>query len=152
MEESKITSDSTATKGPYRTAFSLRIRHPNIAPGQVTESLGIVPKLYHAVGERRQTPAGQMLDGVYAETYWLYRFPVGPEMTIEDGVEQAVATLLPKGNFFKDLVASGGSAELFIGVFLRRNMGVELNQGLLKRVTELNLNLSFDVYVPDGTD
>ena len=152
MDSSEDISDSIGDKGPYRTAISLRIRHPSLPPDVMTKGLGFNPELCHSAGSRREAPSGKRLHGVYPETFWLYSFPFNCEMEVEECIENAITALMSKEIFLRETIASGGSAELFFGVFLRKNAGIEIDRRLLGRVADLGLNLSFDIYVPDGVD
>ena len=61
-----------------------------------------------------------------------------------------VEQLEPCSQFFIDLMADGGSARLFIGLFLEQeNIGIEISPELQGRCNRLGISLGFDIYGPD---
>lgn len=142
--------ETEKNEGPaYAVAMSLRIWHPSILSGEMTKAIGLSPSLCNDVGAGRRTPTGQVLDGVYTETYWLYKFGFPTEPEIEDCITKALSMLSPKRDFLNRICSTGGRCELFIGMFLERNTGIELDRDLIRQVAEVGLALSFDVFVPD---
>jgi hypothetical protein len=135
-------------KPSYGTAMSLRIWHPSVLSSEITNALGLMPSLLNDVGARRQTPAGQILEGVYAQTYWLYKFDFPQGIEVEECIAKALESLSSKREFLTYIISTGGRCELFIGVFLERGAGIELDGNLVRRVADVGLGLSFDVYLP----
>lgn len=136
-------------KPSYGTAVSLRIWHPSVLSDEMTKALGLSPSLSNDVGATRKTPTGQILDGIYPQTYWLYKFGFPKENEIEDCLAKALAMLSPKRDFLNRVCSTGGRCELFIGMFLERNAGIELDRDLIRQVADAGLALGFDVFVPD---
>ena len=62
--------DEFAPRSHYHFRISLRVRHPYIAPEEITEALGIDPKRSWKAGEPRSTPKGTALAGSNRDTYW----------------------------------------------------------------------------------
>jgi len=51
-------------------------------------------------------------------------------------------------NVFKKVREGGGTVEFFVGWFIERNSGETFNQGVLKGLAELQIDLALDIY-PD---
>jgi hypothetical protein len=138
---------------PYSYAVSLRAWHPSIEPDVITSAFGIPPKRTWRAGDARTTPKGTPLDGHYKETYW-YADLVSREGGSSEACcfEEWLASLLEKfarySDFIATLRASGGKAELFIGLFGDRNFGFVLPPRIFRALSDIGLALSFDIY-PD---
>lgn len=133
----------------YGIAVSLRVWHPSVLSAEMTKAIGLSPSLSNDVGAGRRTPTGQVLDGVYPQTYWLYKFGFPKKTEIEDCITKALVVLSPKRDFLNRICSTGGRCELFIGMFLEKNAGFELGRDLIRQVAAVGLALSFDVFVPD---
>jgi hypothetical protein len=134
----------------YGVAMSLRVWHPSVLGAEMTNAIGLSPSLSNDVGAGRRTPTGQILDGVYTQTYWLYKFSFPKKTEIEDCIAKALAVLSHKSDFFSRICSTGGRCELFIGIFLEKNAGIMLDRNLIRQVADLGLALSFDVFLPDN--
>lgn len=150
LEEAEVNmeNDLIGDKPPYSTAISLRIWHPSVLCDHITGVIGLLPSVSNNVGTPRLTPKGQVLDGSYTQTYWLHKWTLPEGSEIETSLLTALDTLRSKAEFFKKLNSTGGRSELFVGVFLNKNAGVELNTNLVRQLADAGLGLSFDVYVP----
>lgn len=135
---------------PYSFSVSLRLKHPKIDPQIITHQLRRRPTRAWKVGDPRKTPIGTPLPGSYRETYW-YRTLTGGALSskrtrLEDYLDQLRSRLRPHAPFFRRVRSGGGNAELFIGIFGRRNYGYELSAPLLYEFGRIGLSLSFDIY------
>lgn len=57
--------------------LSLRIRHPDIDPEEISTSLALTPEHCFKAGDSRSARAGSRTTGHHSQTYWLA--PVAPE-------------------------------------------------------------------------
>ena len=117
---------------------------------RIGEVLRMEPDHSGSFGEDRLTPKGNPLPGKYKHSFWR-RSLVAPN---DDELEQSLAStaeqLEPYSRFFIDLMADGGSARLFIGLFLEQeNIGIEISPELQGRCSRLGISLGFDIYGPD---
>jgi hypothetical protein len=51
--------------------LSLRIRHPDIDPAEISTSLGLTPEHCFKAGDSRSARAGSRITGHHTQTYWL---------------------------------------------------------------------------------
>lgn len=132
--------------------FTLRVYHPSIDPREISAELGLPPVSCDFVGEPRITHGGKVLKGVHKESYWRTSL-AGDESGRDDlaaGLRDICARLEPYRFFTERIRAEGGRLELFIGWFLDRNEGLELDRDVLAKLAALGIDLALDVYPPDA--
>ncbi|MBT2766949.1 DUF4279 domain-containing protein [Stenotrophomonas sp. ISL-67] len=106
--------------------------------------LGLSPKISYSAGDKRVTPKGTELTGFRTETFWSHEWLVGD--SFEVAVAGISAKLLEKAEFLRHLKETGGRLEYFIGWFSTENSGFVLEHRLLKLISDLKINLAFDIY------
>lgn len=146
--------DRWATGGSmseYEFTISLRLRHPNIDPARITQTLGIEPQHTWRAGDPRLGPAGGALEGVYRESYWMGRLMEEPQLSserlsVESVLLQTLAHLRRSQNFLEQLDAEGGVAELHISMFTRADFRLELSAPSLMLLGRLGLAVALEVH------
>jgi hypothetical protein len=136
--------------GSYEFTISLRIRHPNIAPAEITRSLGIEPQHAWRAGDPRRDPAGVEINGSYRESYWMARLMAKPELaadqvSVESEVLRTLAQLRRSFGFLVTLKAEGGAADLHINVFAREEFSLEFLPESLSLLGRLGLTVAIEV-------
>lgn len=134
----------------HRFEVSIRIWHPSINPEEISNNLGVVPRVARMAGADRSTPSGRPLAGANRETFWSYRCPAVAEGGLAGAVGYCLEVIDVAEPFVRALIASGGRIELFVGWFCSGNCGDVLDSPSLGRLGRLGVNLSFDVYAPDS--
>ena len=90
---------------------------------------------------------GRELGGVYPETYVSFDLEEYEGQRLEDALKRVLEEkLVGKMTILSELVATGGVAEFFVGIFLNGNEGLEINAELVKRIASCGLGLSLDIY------
>lgn len=133
----------------YRYSISLRIRHPNADLSSAGKVFDLAPSNAWTAGERRQTPAGTLLEGIRSDSFWTARLLDGQSTSrpLPTALSELVERLRQGAIYLETLAASGGRSELFVGWFFDEgNSGDVLSFELLGRLAELKLDVSFDVY------
>lgn len=134
-------------KPPIRFAISLRLRHPCWEPGDISENLQLLPRHSWKAGDDRQTPSGKVIGGRRDETYWTSVLKEGSSATLAEEVENWTGRLKGKSEFLDRFTSTGGSIEFFVGWFPSEISGGEsFDWELLKRLAELRIALTFDIY------
>jgi hypothetical protein len=136
----------------YRYAISLRIRHPDADPERFTTQLGMEPSHAWRAGGPRMTPAGTPLPGVHRETYWTsgsLERGGWPGRSLTAALKVLLDELEPQKFLFRSVCAEGGRVEFFIGWYFTRNSGDVVDAATLKRMGDLGIDLSLDLYPPD---
>ena len=132
----------------YRYSFSLRLRHPFMAPQDITDALGLQPSRSWRGREPRSMPTGTPLSGVNSDIYWTTKLGEGswPPTSLPTAIGAALDELSDRRAFLHQIRAEGGQAEFFIGWFFEGQSGDTLPYGLLAQAADLGIDLSFDVY------
>jgi hypothetical protein len=137
----------------YHHKVSLRISHPAIDPSEITATLGPTPDHAWRAGEPRTGTRGQPGKGYWKKSYWCLSLAQGDaqQNDLPNALTAAVETLSPHRTFFERIRSEGGGVEFFIGWFMDRLMAGEiLDCVLLRRIGELGIDLSFDIYERDN--
>ncbi len=135
----------------YEFTVSLRIRHPDIEPAQITQALGIEPQHTWKAGDTRRGPTGESLEGTYRESYWMARLMDEPQLSSElvsvEGVLLQTLTQLGRSqDFLSRLSEGGGVAELYISMFARKHFRLELSSQSLALLGRLGLGIAIEVH------
>lgn len=131
----------------YRYKVSLAITHPTISAARIGEVLRMEPDHSGSFGGARLTPKGSSLAGTYKESFWRRSLVVPDNDELEQFLASTVEQLEQYSQFFTDLKADGGTARLFVGLFLEQeNIGIEISPELQGRCSRLGLSLGFDIY------
>jgi hypothetical protein len=141
----------------YEFTMSLRIRHPNVDPAQVTRTLGISPQHTWRAGDTRRDSEGSALYGEYRETFWMGGLMAQPKLASErTGVESELTKILAQlrksQDFLESLKEQGGVAELHVSIFAREEFRLEFLPDSLALLGRLGLTVAVEVKPhPGGT-
>jgi hypothetical protein len=142
--------DEFAPRSHYHFRISLGVRHPGIAPEEVSEALGIEPKHSWKAGEPRETPTGTPLTGLNRDTYWTAEIAAGRwPSNINEAIHDTLRKLTRYRSFLHRVRTEGGTVELFVGWFFENQSGDVLTHQCLALAGDLQIDLSFDVYSPE---
>ena len=141
----------------YEFTISLRLRHPDIDPTRITQTLGIEPQHTWKAGDPRRDPAGEALEGVYRESYWMGRLMDEPQLSsarlsVESVLLQRLANLRRSHDFLEQLHAEGGVAELHVSLYAREAFRLELSEESLGLLGRLRLAVALDVHPRPSPD
>lgn len=140
--------DNEVPMSTYTSSVNVVIRHPSRHVDEIATSLEWEPHGAWSVGEDRVTPAGTVLPGIRQETMCSFRFERD-----DDQLTAALATtlkhLVSKHLFIKDLLASGGTLAINIGLNGHVNSSLDLSPEQLQTICELSIRLSVECF-PDG--
>jgi len=115
-------------------------------PRRISKALNLRPEFSWKAGERRQTPAGRPLAGIRTGTYWCCVIPRAGQQQLCASLEAVADRLAPHCRFLRGISQDGGSLELFVGWYSDTNSGEEFSWKLLRKLANLHLDLSLDVY------
>jgi uncharacterized protein DUF4279 len=150
---------------PAQFSVTLRLRHPEIDPAEISRRLGIEPQHTWRAGDPRRLESGEIGEGVYRETYWVGLLPLAQTIEMLSGrrdphavgtppLEEAAAqgalflTLLKmkrSAAFWKVFAEQGGSVHCLLQVHCRDRFQFEMSPALLAICVELKVSLSIDV-------
>jgi hypothetical protein len=116
-------------------------------PDDISRALGVKPKVKWKAGDRRSTPTGQLLEGTNEHTYWCSEAIRGTGWELSERLTSQVVALYTHEDFLRRFSATGGTVEYSVGCFGdRENIGITLEADLLKRLGNLDVELSLDIY------
>jgi len=142
---------ASSSMSEYEFTISLRIRHPSIDPATITRMLGMEPQHTWHSGAPRRGPAGEALEGVYRESYWMGRLMEEPQLSsaqvsVESVLLRTLAHLRRSQDFLEQLHGAGGVAELYVTLFAREDFRLELSAQSLALLGRLGLAVALDVH------
>ena len=134
----------------YEFMMSLRIRHPQIDPAEITRGLGLVAQHTWRAGDLRLGSAGDEVGGTHHETYWMGGLMAKPELardhvSVEGQIMHTLGTLRRCFQFLETLQAQGGSAELHISLYARDEFRLQLLPESLALLGRLGLTVALEV-------
>ena len=135
----------------YEFTISLRLRHPRIDPSRITQMLGMKPQHTWKAGDPRRDPAGEALEGVYHDSYWMGRLMEEPQLSsarlsVESVLLQTLAHLRRSHDFLEQLHSEGGVAELHVSLYAREDFRLELSAQSLALLGRLGLAVALEVH------
>lgn len=114
---------------------------------------GLIPGRLTNIHEERTTPVGRKLDGEYRES--IFRFTFSNEIyssatkTCETEINEILQKLESNVNIFNEVRDISGVSQLVVAMYIDANSSLSLDPDLLKRISELNIEFSLDLYPPD---
>jgi hypothetical protein len=124
----------------------LRIRHPNIDPAEITQTLGLVPQHSWRAGETRRTAQGAPLEGAYRESFWTAEFQelesgLKGVREIEAVLMTAVVQLRRSQAFLSKLHSESGTVELSVEIMGSRDFTLTLSPQLVSLLARAGVSL-----------
>jgi hypothetical protein len=131
----------------HEYSIALRIRHPRIAPEELSRAVGFEPQHSWRGGDPRQSASGETRSGVYRETYWVGFVPtlVPYAPSTFDPQASLLYTLLRMkraGTFWRGLVEEGGTIECLIEIVSGDGFTLDLSPALLSLLVQLRIGLT----------
>jgi hypothetical protein len=133
-------------RSKYR--ISLRIRHPSVDPGFISLKLGLKAISAWKAGERRVAPNGNEV-GIAEHSFCNLSLDTVPDLYLADALKVHVQQLSAHSEFLRELVATQGRIEFYVGWFVDRHVGDIFDAGLLQSLGTLGIDLVLEVYGPD---
>jgi hypothetical protein len=125
---------------------SLRVWHPTMRGSTIAEKLDFAPKFVHNVGERRVTPAGNMLEGNHENSYVAMPLVRKVEVELDEELVRWCSILEKHVAFLHELKDTGGKLEFYVSAFLSGLGGFELDNLTLQRIQTLGLGVAIELY------
>lgn len=125
---------------------SLRFFGKSFDPSDLAAEIGMKPVYTHKIGERRKTPKGTALEGVYDVSYCSCDVERLDDEELSETLRRSVDFLEQHKDLFNKIRSQGGRAEFFIGWFSTGNTGDTLPYELLAKLGALKIDLALDVY------
>jgi hypothetical protein len=130
-----------------RYAMSLRVRHPNLDPALLTQTLHLEPLHSWRAGEPRRSVTGAALGGEHRESFWSAPLPgqaVGAAaFPLELFLGQQLVQLNRHREFLARLQDEGAQISLLIEVSPVENAALTLSTGVARKLADLNIEVEF---------
>jgi len=136
------------TSEPLRYTVRLMIKHPNIDPAKITQTLGLKPNVSGIAGSRRVTPAGKVLPSVHEVNLWSHSFRVERNRLFFMDVTKVIERLEPHKDFLLKIIDGGGTIDLIVNLPGDVNIGSTLSWREMARLCALRIDLGVEVF-PD---
>ncbi len=130
----------------FSFAVSLRMRHPDRDPKEISEILQMDAHRSWRAGAARVTPQGAALEGVHESSYWTHNLHITGDDELTDVLSKHLDVLESHREFLERFVRTGGRLEYFVGWFSGANSGGQFSVALLAKLVSLNIELALDVY------
>jgi hypothetical protein len=131
----------------FSYAISLRVRHPNLDPALLTQTLHIEPQHCWKAGEPRRSATGAALGGEHRDSYWSAPLPgqaVGVAASpLELFLGQQLVQLARHREFLGRLQDEGAQVSLLIEMASVDNAILTLGTGVSRKLADLNIELEF---------
>ena len=136
-----------------RFDIDLFIIHPTLDPARIGEALGLAAKVVQRVGDRRRTPSGRLLEGVYRDTRWRHRrrFETSGQHFAEKIIE-LLADIETSKAFFHELRSTGGSACVIVHLLGDGYLGDKVSRDTLTKLVDLKLDFGVECYIEPQSD
>lgn len=141
------TAPSTASED-VRGSFVLRlvIKHPSLSLIAISNEMPIERHQGHGVGEKRKTPKGTELEGVYGETFWGYSEHIYGRRDFLSCATSLLDSLQGKRDFFLDVVSSGGKVAVYVDILDGKNIGDVLTPKQLESFSLMGVELGVEFF------
>ena len=129
-----------------KTKVSLRIFGQDLIPEEITALLGCLPTQSAKVGDvdPRQMPSSRIVK----EGFWRLEFDKENILPLEKKVDLLLNELTNDLKSWETITLKF-KAEIFCGLFLNNfNEGFMLSPKLTKKLSDRNLEIGFDIYLP----
>lgn len=130
---------------PARHRISLRVRHPVMGCEEISEGVGLVPRISYSAGDKKPEPQTDGAVGIRAETFWSHEW--ASHGSFEEDILNLSNYVSGRRDFLKSLLETGGRVEYFIGWFMSKDEVFCLDHRISRIIAEFAIDLVFDVYV-----
>jgi hypothetical protein len=124
---------------PFEYNVSLRLKHPEIEPDDISRVLGLVPRSSGAEGE-----AGEA--ALRSEHYWVYWFEQPDGVGLRDYLKILMGKLAEHRSVFDKVTSTQGRVQLFITLPAGKSAGEVLDWQVLQKLAEMRIDLAFEIY------
>jgi hypothetical protein len=131
----------------FTYAVSLRVRHPNLDPAVLTETLRFAPLHSWKAGDPRRSATGAVLGGEHRDSYWSAPLPGDTAgvagFPLELFMAQQLLQLNRHREFLSRIQAESGQVSLLVEISPVENAVLTLSTGISRKLADLNIEVEF---------
>jgi hypothetical protein len=134
--------------------LSLRIRHPDIDPAEISAGVGLEPEHCFRAGEPRKTRGQDHAAGKHTQTYWLAAIdpdawdePIGeslPARNLEGMLFYVLLRLNTQHTFLQRIQSEGGDVALLVVIDRKSAADFALPVTLARLLVQLGVSIEFN--------
>jgi len=133
-----------------RSTVSIRLFGSELDPEQITQLLSCEPSSAAKTDEKIITSKGK--ERIIKKGFWFLNYGESDELIIEEKIETLFGKMTDNLESWREVTRNLDTADIFCGLFIDNwNEGFLLSQSTLRKISERNLEISFDVYSPTDT-
>jgi hypothetical protein len=133
-----------------RSRVSIRLCGSELNPEKITQLLGCEPTSAAKTGEKIIKRNGQ--ERVVKTGFWHFSYGESDDVIIEEKIELLFGKLTNNLESWQEATKNLDLADIFCGLFIDNwNEGFTLSQSTLRKISERNLKIGFDIYSPTDT-
>ena len=121
--------------------ISFRAHHPSADPAQLAGAFRWIPKRSWRAGRRRTTGSGRSLPGYYKTSYVTSALSSPRFLPLPEFVNRILDHLERQSGLLQRWKESGGTLDLWIGLYLTKPAGDTLEAATVARCAERGLDL-----------
>jgi len=130
-------------------SIDFRARHPTRSAEDISSKIKMTPVVAYNAGHPRTTPKGKFpRGGNWPETYCVYDIMRHAPGLFTEGLAKCLGEFEALSSVFDGLISEGGRFEFYIWIYPNQDwlLGFELDADLIKRIANLNFQLSVDFH------
>lgn len=124
-----------------RYSVSLQIWHPEADPAIIIGGIGLSPRRFWKVGDKRALSKGAIVDGVYRESYCLFDLESSEDKELSDFLGEVIDGLANATDFISQLRQTGGKVSFFVAWEQGDCRGEIFEVALLSRMARAGIDL-----------
>jgi hypothetical protein len=130
-----------------RSTVSIRLFGVKLDPEYLTQCLGCSPTSAAKTGEKITKPNGKTR--IVKMGFWHLAYGASDAVILEEKIELLFGKLTDNLDVWKEITESAEGADLFCGLFIDRwNEGFILSPSIMRKISDRNLEIDFDIYTP----
>ena len=133
-----------------RSTVSIRLFGSELNPDKITQLLGCEPSSAAKTGEKIIERNGQ--ERIVKKGFWHLTYGESDEVILEEKIELLFGKLTTNLDSWREVTRNLDTADIFCGLFIDNwSEGFTLSQSILKKISDRNLEIGFDIYSPTDT-
>jgi hypothetical protein len=132
------------------STVTIRLFGAELDPNHVTQLLSGTPSAAAKKGEKIIKPDGR--ERIVKRGFWRLEYGERDEIGLEEKIEILLAKLTNNLESWQDVTRNIEIADIYCGLFIDHwNEGFTLSPSIMRKISDRNLTIGFDIYSPTDT-